>query len=51
MNNPSVKSFRALRKLETETERQLRIARERISQLEAEREVERRLFRDLRVGA
>jgi hypothetical protein len=41
----------SLRKLETETERELRVARERIAQLENEREVERRLFRDLRVGA
>lgn len=35
----------------TETERELRIAQERIAQLEREREVERRLFRDLRVTA
>jgi len=41
----------SLRKRETETERALRIANERISQLEQEREVERRLFRDLRVAA
>lgn len=41
----------SLRKLETETERELRLARERIATLEREREVERRLFRDLRVAA
>ena len=41
----------SLRKRETETERALRIANERITQLEQEREVERRLFRDLRVAA
>ena len=41
----------SLRKMESETERMLRLANERIQQLEHEREVERRLFRDLRVGA
>lgn len=41
----------SLRRTETETERELRLARERIAQLEGEREVERRLFRDLRVAA
>jgi hypothetical protein len=41
----------SLRRTETETERELRVARERIAQLEREREVERNLFRDLRVGA
>jgi hypothetical protein len=41
----------SLHKRETETERKLRLAEERIQQLESEREVERRLFRDLRVGA
>ena len=41
----------SLRKRETETERTLRIAEERIREMEREREVERRLFRDLRVAA
>lgn len=41
----------SLRKRETETERKLRIAEERIAEMEREREVERRLFRDLRVAA
>lgn len=41
----------SLRRLESETERELRLAQERIAQLEREREVERRLFRDLRVAA
>lgn len=41
----------SLRRLESETEKELRLARERITQLEQEREVERRLFRDLRVAA
>jgi hypothetical protein len=36
---------------ETETERELRLAREEIARLRSEREVERRLFRDLRVAA
>ena len=40
-----------LRLRETETERELRLAREEIAQMKAEREVERRLFRDLRVMA
>lgn len=40
----------SLRKRETETERELRIAREEIEQLKAEREVERRLFRELRLA-
>lgn len=39
-----------LRKLETETERELRLAREYIAQLQQEREVERRLFRELRAA-
>lgn len=41
----------SLRKRETETEKKLREAEERIARLEAEREVERRLFRDLRLAA
>jgi hypothetical protein len=41
----------SLRRLESETEKALRLANERIAQLEQEREVERRLFRDLRVAA
>jgi hypothetical protein len=41
----------SLRKRETETERELRLAREEIEKLKAEREVERRLFRDLRAAA
>lgn len=41
----------SLRKRETETERKLREAEERIKRLEHEREVERRLFRDLRSAA
>jgi len=41
----------SLRKRETETERKLRLAEERIATLEHEREVERRLFRDLRASA
>jgi hypothetical protein len=40
----------SLRKRETETERELRVAREEIEQLKAEREVERRLFRELRAA-
>lgn len=40
----------SLRKRETETEKQLRIAMETIAKLESEREIERRLFRDLRVA-
>lgn len=39
-----------LRKLETETERDLRIAREEIMRLRTERDVERRLFRELRTA-
>ena len=41
----------SLRKRESETERKLRLAEERIQKLEEEREIERRLFRDLRVAA
>jgi plasmid maintenance system antidote protein VapI len=41
----------SLRKRETETERENRLLRERIQQLEHEREVERRLFRELRSAA
>jgi len=41
----------SLRKQESETERALRVAQERIHQLEQEREVERRLFRELRSPA
>ena len=41
----------SLRRQESETERALRIAHERIHQLESEREVERRLFRELRTPA
>lgn len=41
----------SLRKRETDTERRLRLAEETIAQLKQEREVERRLFRDLRVAA
>ena len=41
----------SLRRQESETERALRIAQERIHQLESEREVERRLFRELRTPA
>ena len=41
----------SLRKLETETERKLRLAEERIQKLEQEREVERRMWRDLRATA
>lgn len=41
----------SLRKQETETERKLRIALEENAALKAEREVERRLFRDLRIAA
>lgn len=36
---------------ETEMERELRMARARIAELERDREVERRLFRDLRIAA
>lgn len=41
----------SLRRKETETERKLREAQEELLQLKAEREVERRLFRDLRLAA
>ncbi|WP_157443340.1 hypothetical protein [Curvibacter lanceolatus] len=41
----------SLRKRETETQRELREAREEIERLKQEREVERRLFRDLRAAA
>ena len=41
----------SLRKRETETERKLREAEERIQKLMEEREIERRLFRDLRAAA
>lgn len=41
----------SIRKLESETERELRLAREEIAQLKAAREIERNLFRDLRVNA
>lgn len=40
----------SLHKRETETERALRLANERIAQLERERDVERRLFRELRAA-
>lgn len=40
----------SMRKQESETERELRIAKEEIVQLRAERDVERRLFRDLRIS-
>lgn len=41
----------SLRRNETELEKKLRIAEARISAMEHERDVERRLFRDLRVSA
>lgn len=41
----------SVRHNETELERKLRIANDRIAEMQHEREVERRLFRDLRVGA
>ena len=41
----------SMRKRETETERELRVAREELAKERAEREVERRLFRDLRAVA
>ena len=41
----------SLRRQETETERKLREATEELQQLKVEREVERRLFRDLRLAA
>lgn len=40
----------SLRRLETETERALRLARERITQLEQERAVERRVFAEVITG-
>lgn len=41
----------SLRHAETELERKLREANERIAEMEHEREIERRLFRDLRTGS
>ena len=41
----------SLRRRETETERRLRLAEEEIENLKKEREVERRLFRELRAPA
>lgn len=41
----------SLRRRETETERENRLLREQLAQERAEREVERRLFRELRVAA
>lgn len=41
----------SLRRLETETERENRLLREQLAQERSEREVERRLFRELRVAA
>ena len=41
----------SLRRRESETERELRIAREELARERQEREVERRLFRDLRAVA
>lgn len=41
----------SLRRQESETERMLREAKERIAELEHEREVERRLFREIRSNA
>jgi hypothetical protein len=41
----------SLRRRETETERENRLLREQLAQERAEREVERRLFRDLRTPA
>lgn len=41
----------SLRKNETELEKKLRIAEARIAAMEHERDVERRLFRDLRIAA
>jgi len=41
----------SLRRTESETEKSLRLANEEITRLKAEREVERRLFRDLRTAA
>lgn len=41
----------SLRRQESETEMKLRLATERISQLEREREIERRLFKEIRSAA
>jgi hypothetical protein len=41
----------SLRRLETETERENRLLREQLAQERSEREVERRLFRELRIAA
>lgn len=41
----------SLRRAETETERENRLLREQLAQERAEREVERRLFRELRIAA
>jgi len=41
----------SLRRTETETQKALRLANERIKELEHDRDVERRLFRDLRTTA
>lgn len=41
----------SLRRCETQTERELRMAREEIERLKSERDVERRLFRELRTTA
>ena len=41
----------SLRRRETETERENRLLREQLAQERAEREVERRLFRELRIAA
>lgn len=41
----------SLRKHESETEQRLREAEEEITRMKAEREIERRLFRDLRAAA
>ena len=40
----------SLRRTETETQKALRLANERIKELEHDRDVERRLFRELRVA-
>ena len=40
----------SLRRTETETQKALRLAQERIKELEHDRDVERRLFRELRVA-
>jgi len=40
----------SLRKVETETERELRLTREELAKVKAEREVERKLFRELRIA-